>query len=62
MRKKRLADWLEKMSAGCFVGAIISEKLIGVVASLVLIGFSMALTPGERATGASPQGGNDGQG
>ena len=46
MRKKRLADWLEKMSAAFMVGALLTDKNFMVVVGFGIACFlvSMALT------------------
>lgn len=49
MRKKRLADWLEKISAAFIVASLIAEKGFIIPASLGIICFcvSMFLTDKE---------------
>jgi len=52
MRKKRLADWLEKMSAAFMVGALLTDKNFMVVVGFGVFCFlaSMYLTD----TGSQP--------
>lgn len=46
MRKKRLADWLEKMRAAFMVGSVLTDKgvFVAVGFGLVCLAFSMHLT------------------
>ena len=46
MRKKRLADWLEKMSAAFLVGAVITDKgfWIPICIGIACLGISLYLT------------------
>ena len=46
IRKKRIADWLEKISAGLALSAFIAEKGFWwpVVLSLVFLGLALKLT------------------
>jgi len=43
MRKKRLADWLEKMSAAFMVGALLTDKNFAVVAGFGLACFALSM-------------------
>jgi hypothetical protein len=43
MRKKRLADWLEKMSAAFMVGAVLADKGFMVCVGLGVASFLMAM-------------------
>ena len=49
MRKKRLADWLEKMSAAFLVGSVLTDKwpMAAFTFGVVCFVFSMALTDKE---------------
>ena len=49
MRKKRLADWLEKMSAAFMVGALLTDKGVLLCFALGIFCFlaAMALTDKE---------------
>ncbi len=46
MRRKRIADWLEKMSAAFMVGSVLTEKgfFIAFVFGVICLFFSMRLT------------------
>lgn len=46
MRKKRLADWLEKISAAFMVGSVLTDKgfFLAIMLGLLFFGISMWLT------------------
>ena len=48
MKKKRIADWLEKMSAAFVVGAVLTDKdtILALVFAAIALGASLWLTDG----------------
>jgi hypothetical protein len=51
MKRKRLADWFEKMSAAFMVGAFLTDKsfILAVGLALVCLGVSLYHTNGEKS-------------
>ena len=41
---KRIADWLEKMSAGCIVAGIFQERWPGLALGVLFMAYSLYLT------------------
>lgn len=41
---KRIADWLEKMSAGCIVAGIFQERWPGLALGALFMAYSLYLT------------------